>query len=51
MSELEKKVIVELLKKAIEDTNQMFKEKSHSDAYIIGSLQGTITGIINHLEK
>lgn len=51
MSELEKEIIVKLSKKAIEDTNKMFAEKSHSDAYIIGALQGTIKGIVNHLEK
>lgn len=51
MSKLEKEIMVDLLKKSIEDANKMFKEKSHSEAYIIGMLQGTIQGIINILEK
>jgi len=51
MSELEKQVIVDLLKTVIADADEMFKTKSQSDAYIIGSLQGAIKAVINHLEK
>ena len=51
MSELEKQAIADLLEKAIEDTNKMFAEKTQSDAYIIGALQGTIKAVISHLTK
>ena len=50
MTKNEKQVLADLLKKAIEDAEEMFKTKSHSDAYIIGALQGTIKAVINHLE-
>ena len=51
MTKFEKQTLADLLKKAIEDTDQMFKTKSQSDAYIIGALQGTIKAVINHLEN
>lgn len=43
-------LVVEVLKKAIKDSDKMFKTKEQSDAYIIGMLQGTIKAIIDHLE-
>ena len=51
MSELEKKVIADLLQKAIDDADQMFKTKEQSNAYIIGALQGTIKAVVSHLTK
>lgn len=50
MTKFEKQVLVDLLKKSIEDTNKMFTEKTESDAYIIGALQGTIKAVIQVLE-
>jgi hypothetical protein len=50
MSKLEKQVLAELLQKAIDDADQMFTTKEQSNAYIIGSLQGTIKAVINHLK-
>jgi len=50
MTKAEKQAIVDLLKKAIEDAEEMFKTKSHSDAYIIGTLQGSIRAVVNYLE-
>ena len=43
-------LVVEVLKKAIKDSDKIFKTKEQSDAYIIGMLQGTIKAIINYLE-
>ena len=51
MSDLEKETLVILLKEAIEEADRLFATKEKSDAYVIGMLQGTIKGIINHLEK
>ena len=51
MTKFEKQTLADLLKKAIEDADQMFKTKEQSDAYIIGALQGTIKAVINHLEN
>ena len=51
MTKFEKQTLADLLKKAIEDADQMFKTKDQSDAYIIGALQGTIKAVINHLEN
>lgn len=42
--------LINVLKKAITETNEMWANKSHSDAYIIGWLQGTIKGTISELE-
>jgi hypothetical protein len=51
MTKFEKQTLADLLKKAIEDADQMFKTKEQSDAYIIGALQGTIKAVINQLEN
>lgn len=51
MSNLEKETLITLLKEAIEKADKLFETKEQSDAYIIGLLQGTIKGVIQHLEK
>ena len=42
--------LIGVLKQAITDTNEMWANKSYSDAYIIGWLQGIIKGAISELE-
>lgn len=42
--------LIDVLKQAITETNEMWANKSYSDAYIIGWLQGTIKGAISELE-
>lgn len=51
MRKTDKKILVELLKEVINDTNEMFKLKSQPDAYIIGYLQGAVKEAIIELEK
>jgi len=51
MSDLEKETLAILLKEAIEEADRLFATKEKSDAYIIGMLQGTIKGVVRHLEK
>lgn len=49
MTQHEQKVLAELLQKVIIKTNELFKTKEKSDAYIIGYLQGTIKTVIDEL--
>ena len=51
MSELEKETLITLMKEAIEEADRLFATKEQSNAYIIGMLQGTIKGVVKHLEK
>jgi len=46
-----KKDIIDQLKNAINYTDEEFKQKFHSHAYLIGYLQGTIKGVISVLEQ
>jgi hypothetical protein len=49
MTKLEKEVLADVLKATLERTDEMFKSKEVSHAYIIGYLQGSIRGAINEL--
>jgi len=42
--------LIDVLKQAITETNEMWANESHPHAYIIGWLQGTIKGAISELE-
>ena len=46
-----KKYILELLKQSIIDTDKMFDDNTHSPAYIIGYLKGTIKAVIEELKE
>jgi hypothetical protein len=46
-----KKDIIDQLKNAISYTDEEFKQKFHSQAFLIGYLQGTIKGVIRILEQ
>ena len=46
-----KKDIIDSLKNAINYTDEEFKQKFHSQAFLIGYLQGTIKGVIDVLEQ
>ena len=46
-----KRILIELLKQSIIDTDKMWTTQSESHAHIIGYLQGTIKGVIEELEK
>jgi hypothetical protein len=46
-----KRILIELLKQSIIDTDKMFETKSESHAYIVGWLQGIIKTTIEELEK
>jgi len=50
MTKKEKKVLVELLKQTIVDTDKMFNENVESKDYIIGYLQGAIKTAVKELE-
>ena len=51
MKKKNQKYIVELLKRSIIDTDEMWDTRSKSHAHIIGYLQGTIKSVIKELEK
>lgn len=46
-----KKDIINQLKNAISYTDEEFKQKFHSQAFLIGYLQGTIKAVIDVLEQ
>jgi len=46
-----KKDIINQLKNAISYTDEEFKQKFHSQAFLIGYLQGTIKAVIEVLEQ
>jgi hypothetical protein len=50
MTKKERKVLVELLKQTIVDTDKMFNTNSESKDYIIGYLQGAIKVAIGELK-
>ena len=50
MTKKEKKVLAELLKQTIADTDKMFNTNSESKDYIIGYLQGAIKTAFKELE-
>jgi hypothetical protein len=50
MTKKERKVLAEMLKQTIVDTDKMFNTNSESKDYIIGYLQGAIKTTINELE-
>jgi hypothetical protein len=49
MKKIEIEVIIEALKKQLNTTEEMWNNKE-SHAQIVGYLQGTIKGVIGHLE-
>ena len=51
MTKTAKKVLAELLKQTITDTDKMFEAQTQSHAYIIGYLEGTIKTVIRELEE
>jgi hypothetical protein len=50
MTKKERKVLAELLKQTITDTDKMFNTNSESKDYIIGYLQGAIKTAFRELE-
>ena len=46
-----KRILIELLKQSIIDTDKMFDDDTHSPAYIIGYLKGTIKAVIEELKE
>ena len=46
-----KRILIELLKQSIIDTDKMFDDDTHSPAYIIGYLKGTINAVIEELKE
>jgi len=44
-------ILIELLKQTIIDTDKMFDDDTHSPAYIIGYLKGTIKAVIEELKE
>jgi hypothetical protein len=49
MSKYEIEVVIEALRKQLDTTEQMWNNKE-SHAQIVGYLQGTVKGVISHLE-
>ena len=49
MNKYEIEVVIEALRKQLTETEQMWNDKT-SHAQIVGYLEGTIKGIISHLE-
>ena len=43
--------IANLLETKINESNNMFKTKSESDAFIIGYLQGSIRGVVDVIKE
>jgi len=50
MTKKERKILAEMLKQTIVDTDKMFNTNSESKDYIIGYLQGAIKTAIDELE-
>jgi hypothetical protein len=50
MTKTEKQVLAEVLQITIEKTDEWFKTKEFSEAYIVGFLQGTIKQVIRELK-
>ena len=50
MKNYEIEVLKEMLEKQLAESDKMWNEKEVSHAQIVGYLQGTIKGIIGHLE-
>jgi hypothetical protein len=46
-----KRILIELLKQSIIDTDKMFDDDTHSPAYIIGYLKGVIKAVIEELKE
>ncbi len=49
MNKIEIEVVIEALRKQLDTTEQMWNNKE-SHAQIVGYLQGTVKGVISHLE-
>ena len=43
--------IAKLLETKVNESNNMFKTKSESDAFIIGYLQGSIKGVVDVIKE
>ena len=43
--------IANLLETKVNESNNMFKTKSESDAFIIGYLQGSIRGVVDVIKE
>jgi hypothetical protein len=50
MTKEEKQILVKVLQSTINLTDDWFKTKEHSDAYIIGYLQGALKSAISELK-
>jgi hypothetical protein len=50
MTKKERKILAEMLKQTIVDTDKMFNTNSESKDYIIGYLQGAIKAAIGELK-
>ena len=50
MTKKERKILAEMLKQTIVDTDKMFNTNSESKDYIIGYLQGAIKTAVRELE-
>jgi hypothetical protein len=46
-----KRILIELLKQSIIDTDKMFDDDTHSPAYIMGYLKGVIKAVIEELKE
>ena len=51
MTKREQKILMEILKQTIIDTDKMFNTNSESKDYIIGYLQGAIKTAVKELEE
>jgi hypothetical protein len=51
MTKREQKILMEILKQTIIDTDKMFNENVESKDYIIGYLQGAIKTAVRELEE
>ena len=49
MTEQEKQILAEVLKKVLDESEKMWNEKTRSHAHIIGFLQGTIKATVREL--
>lgn len=50
MSETYKQILIEVLKRKVQEIDEMSKDSQVSPSYVIGYSIGTIKGIIGHLE-
>jgi hypothetical protein len=50
MTKAEKQALIETLQITIEKTDEWFKTKEFSEAFIVGFLQGTIKQVIRELK-